>query len=58
MLIIEHLKMQGISNILLTLLKWIFILLFFPLSLLFIAYFRQRKAKKLYFSQKDENDKL
>lgn len=36
-------------NWLLILLKWILLVLFFPMSLLFVAYFRERKAKKEYF---------
>ena len=44
-------------QILTTMLKWVLgfrvwglirIILFFPISLLFVAYFRQRKARKLY----------
>lgn len=37
-------------------LKWVFIILFFPLSLLFVAYFRQRKAKREYFNKEEEED--
>lgn len=32
--------------------KWIFIILFFPLSLIFVAYYRQKKEGKEYW--KDE----
>jgi uncharacterized membrane protein SirB2 len=32
--------------------KWLLIIAFFPLSLLFVAYFRQRQSQKEYF--KDE----
>lgn len=39
-------------KILLNVLKWIFIILFFPVSLLFIAYFNQRRSRIEYF--KDE----
>ncbi|MEO5642486.1 MAG: hypothetical protein ABIQ40_19180 [Bacteroidia bacterium] len=39
-------------KILLSIVKWVLIILFFPLSLLFVAYFKQRKSKKEYF--KDE----
>jgi len=38
-----------------SILKWFFIVLFFPFSLIFIAYFRQRKAKQEYF-ENEEND--
>lgn len=38
-----------------TILKWILIVLFFPFSLLFIAYFRQKKAGQEYFKD-EEND--
>jgi hypothetical protein len=44
--------MINIVNFIRTLIKWILIILFFPLSLLFVAYFKQRKAKKEYY--KDE----
>lgn len=37
-------------NILWTILKWILIILFFPMSLIFVAYFKQRKAKKEYYN--------
>ncbi len=37
-------------KILLTILKAILIVLFFPISLLFVAYFRQRKQRKKYMS--------
>jgi hypothetical protein len=36
-----------------TIFKWILIILFFPLSLLFVAYFKQQQSKKEYF--KDEH---
>jgi hypothetical protein len=39
-------------KVLLAILKWIFIILFFPVSLIFVAYFNQRKARNEYF--KDE----
>jgi preprotein translocase subunit SecG len=39
-------------KLILNILKWILIILFFPLSLLFVAYFKQRKSAKEYF--KDE----
>jgi len=29
--------------------KWILIILFFPLSLIFVAYYKQKKAKKEYY---------
>jgi len=38
-----------------TILKWILIILFFPISLLFVAYFRQRKAKKEYFKRDEKS---
>jgi len=28
---------------------WILIILFFPLSLIFVAYYKQQKAKKEYY---------
>jgi preprotein translocase subunit YajC len=37
-----------------TILKWILMILFFPLSLLFVAYFRQRKAKKEYYKRHEK----
>jgi hypothetical protein len=30
------------------------VVLFFPMSLVFIAYFKQRSAKKAYFSSEDD----
>ncbi len=41
-------------NHLQTILKWALIILCFPISLIFIAYFRQRKAQKAYFKQEDD----
>ena len=35
-------------NIITTCLKWILIILFFPLSLIFVGYYKQKKAKKEY----------
>jgi len=32
----------------LTILKWLIVILLFPISLLFIAYFNQKKSKKAY----------
>lgn len=29
------------------------VILFFPLSLVFVAYYRQRKARKEYFARED-----
>jgi len=34
-----------------TILKWLLIILFFPISLLFVAYFNQRKAKNARFGK-------
>lgn len=31
-----------------TILKWVLIILFFPVSLIFVAYANQRKARRLY----------
>jgi len=36
--------------------KWVLIILFFPLSFLFLAYFRQREAKKAYRDSEEEED--
>ena len=38
-------------NVILNILKWILIMLFFPLSLIFVAYYRQKKAKKEYWKE-------
>lgn len=38
-----------------TILKWILIILFFPISLLFVAYFKQQKAKKAYYNNEKIN---
>ena len=35
-------------NLILTIIKWVFIILFFPLSLVFVGYYKQKKAKKEY----------
>ncbi|SFW57533.1 hypothetical protein SAMN05660313_02594 [Cellulophaga fucicola] len=37
------------SNIL----KWILIILFFPLSLIFIAYYKQKKEKSTYWEKEE-----
>jgi len=34
-------------------LKWTLIILFFPLSLIFVAYYRRRKEKENYWNEKD-----
>lgn len=31
--------------------KWILIILFFPISLIFVAFYRQKKAKKDYWNK-------
>ncbi len=31
--------------------KWIIIILFFPISLLFVAYFKQRRDNKEYYNR-------
>jgi len=36
-----------------TILKWKLIILFFPLSLIFVAYYRQQKAKRIYYGTDD-----
>ncbi|MEL6811952.1 MAG: hypothetical protein AAFP76_11500 [Bacteroidota bacterium] len=36
-------------RIALLILKWILIILFFPVSLIFVAYYNQKKAKKAYY---------
>jgi hypothetical protein len=33
--------------------KWTLIIAFFPMSLVFVAYARQRKAKKEYYRKKE-----
>lgn len=38
------------GNILLTILKWIAIILFFPLSLVVVGYYKNKKAKKAYYA--------
>jgi len=35
-------------KLILNILKWILIILFFPLSLVFVGYYKQKKAKKEY----------
>ena len=40
-------------NFFLNILKWILIILFFPLSLLFVAYFKQRKSNNNYWKDKE-----
>lgn len=37
----------------LTVLKWILIILFFPMSLIFVAYYKQREARKTYFEEEE-----
>jgi len=41
-------------NIILTIIKWILIILFFPLSLVVVGYYKQKKAKKDYWIEKDD----
>jgi len=36
-----------------TILKWILIILFFPLSLIFVAYYRQKASNDTYFDETD-----
>ncbi|MFT7156387.1 MAG: preprotein translocase subunit SecG [Parvicella sp.] len=36
--------------------KWILIILFFPLSLIFVAYYKQKKAKKEYYAMGEDKD--
>jgi preprotein translocase subunit SecG len=36
-----------------TILKWILIILFFPLSLIFVAYYRQKKTNETYFDDEE-----
>ncbi|EDP96475.1 hypothetical protein U8527_10195 [Kordia algicida OT-1] len=38
------------GNIFLTVLKWIGIILFFPLSLVVVGYYKNKKAKKEYYA--------
>ncbi|WP_420572861.1 hypothetical protein [Kordia sp.] len=38
------------SNLLVTILKWIGIILFFPLSLVVVGYYKNKKAKKEYYA--------
>lgn len=37
-------------------LKWILVILFFPISLLFLAYFKQKKANRELYNSKEEWD--
>jgi len=52
----EYQELTGIktdessSNIFLTILKWIGIILFFPMSLIVVGYYRNKKAKKEYYA--------
>jgi len=41
-------------NMILNILKWILIILFFPLSLIFVAYYKQKRAKKEYYKSKKQ----
>lgn len=34
--------------------KWILIILFFPLSLIFVAYYKQKREKKTYWINEAE----
>lgn len=34
-------------------LMWILIILFFPMSLIFVAYYKQQKAKKEYYAKEE-----
>lgn len=36
-----------------TLLKWSLIILFFPMSLIFVAYYKQKKAKQAYYRDEE-----
>jgi len=36
-------------NVFLIILKWILIVTFFPMSLIFVVYYRQRKARRDYY---------
>jgi preprotein translocase subunit SecG len=38
-------------SLILSIFKWILIIIFFPLSLIFVAYYRQKKAKKEYWKR-------
>ena len=38
------------SNLFLTILKWIGIILFFPMSLVVVGYYKSKKAKKEYYA--------
>ena len=42
-------------NELRTILKWIFIILLFPISLLFVAYFKQKKASKEKYRNREDD---
>jgi hypothetical protein len=42
-------------KIITAILKWILITLFFPLSLIFVGYYKQKKAKKEYREQGHSN---
>ena len=33
--------------------KWIFIIIFFPISLVFVAYYRQKKERKEYRNKEE-----
>ena len=40
-------------KVFLTIIKWIAIVLFFPLSLLVVAYFKQKKSNRAYYESGD-----
>jgi len=44
-------KDQLTMKIIVKILLWILVILFFPLSLIFVAYFRQQKSKKEYWDK-------
>ncbi|MFT5820221.1 MAG: preprotein translocase subunit SecG [Crocinitomix sp.] len=47
------------KNIFLKIIKWIFVILFFPLSLLFVAYFNRKHNTYNYeWEEKEANEKL
>lgn len=46
----NRISTQKDDNLFLTILKWIGIILFFPLSLVVVGYYKNKKAKKEYYA--------
>ena len=48
---------ESSSNVFLTVLKWIGIILFFPLSLVVLGYYKNKKAKAAYYANNRPHSK-